>query len=211
MKTLLVSLLTTLAACAPVDATARRAPLATLEGYVHDGVFELVVRGGDGRVVQAATNSPLPTTASGPTGTTTPPLDTVLVHQRLARSLDAACNAGIYGETGVPNPFHGVCVPIEMISGYDTEFVVNAYVQLTSLTPCGATSSVTVPNSDPSNPIIGVDATYGLWFYASLMRPAGDPFMRDRAERNWYFQTSNAGASACFRFVAVAMGEPVTI
>lgn len=169
----------------------------------------------DGQVMQAATDMPLGTQSSGPSGSTTPAPNAALLHQTTtvsAATRDGACNAPPFGDTGVPAPFLGVCTTIQMISGF-SQYVLNPYVQLVSLSPCGTTTSVTTFVKDASSSTIGVDNSLGLWGYTqpggfALLYPAGDAMGRDRASRNWFFATDQSGITACFRFVAVAMGQP---
>lgn len=206
-KVLLGLFVMLLGACAPQPPAATHlVPLAHLTGGYENGVFTISVVDGQDRAVQAATDSQLNTMSSGTLGATEPTQNYVLLHQTATRSLDTACNSAPYGESGVPDPFQGVCVTIRAVNGYD-QYVLNEYVQLTSLTACGSTTSVTSYVKDASSTTIGVDNTYGLWLYGTAIRPYGDSMGRDRADRNWYFQTDNAGASACFRFSAVVMGE----
>lgn len=208
MKTCVtLCVLSLLAACAPpssVDAPTLSA-VASFDGVVDRGAVSIVRFEQFGMVRQAVVTQ-LPTTASGTTGTTTPPADTVLLHQAADRSLDGACNLPPYADVGVPVPFVGVCVPIQMINGYAGFRIQHAYVQLTALTYLGPTAGGTVVTyvKSPSDPTLGVDNTYGLWSYGQL-GAAGTS--HDRATRNWYFQTTDPGADASFRFTAVVMGE----
>ena len=208
----LVALLTT-AACAPVPAATVRTPARPIASYDfvydHGRLFVML----EGRAVQFATDTALPTQSSGSTGTTTPAADTVLLHQTVAVSSatrDANCNAAPFGDTGVPSSFQGFCTNIQMISGYASQWILNPYVQLTALAPCGTTTSVVAYVKSESNSEIGVDNSLGLWSYGSNLREYGDLMGRDRAARNWYFATDQPGASACVRFTAIVMGEPVT-
>lgn len=214
----LITFLIALTACAPADRPdpvvpppAMRAPsraVASFEMLYDRGNLYLL---DEGRVVQAATNMPLMTQSSGSTGTTTPTANYILLHQTMpvsSSTRDTACNNSPFGDTGVPSSFQGFCVPIQWISGFASEYILNAYVQLTSLAPCGTTTSVVTYVKSESNSEIGVDNTLGLWSYGSIIYPAGDSMSRDRATRNWYFQTDVPGASACVRFTAVAMGQP---
>ncbi len=185
---------------------ARVASIARFAGTYDHGALALAPIGADGRAVQAATDSQLNAMTSGTAGATEPLPNYILLHQTATRSLDGACNASPYGDTGVPSPFQGVCVPSMAVNGYP-DYVVNEYVQLSTLTPCGATTSVVAYVKDPSNTLIGVDNTVGLWLFNTFVRPYGDPLGRDRYSRNWFFQTDNAGSAACFRFTAVVMGE----
>lgn len=213
----LITFLIALTACAPADRPDPVVPPAAMRVPSRAiASFEMVYDRGqlyfvdEGRLVQAATNMPLMTQSSGPTGTTTPTANYVLLHQTMAVSSstrDTACNSAPFGDQGVPNPFQGVCIPIQAISGY-SDYILNMYVQLTSLAPCGTTTSVTSYVKSDSNSEIGVDNTLGLWLYSTTVYPAGDSMMRDRYTRNWYFATNQPGASACFRFTAVVMGQP---
>lgn len=211
--TLALTLLLT--ACAPdrapasIPAEAYRHPSVPVASfdmlYDHGQLYWLV----EGRAIQAATDTALATQSSGSSGTTTPTPNTVLLHQTMAVSSstrDTACNSAPFGDPGIPSPFQGVCIPIAAINGY-SQYVLNEYVQLTSLAPCGTTTSVTTYVKSDSDSDIGVDNTLGLWLYSTTVYPAGDSMGRDQFTRNWFFATSNAGASACFRFSAVVMGQ----
>jgi len=208
MKTTVVFILCALfAACAPHadDASPARVTLATFDGVVSGGVLALTVRAPDGTVTQAVV-TPLPTTASGSSGTTTPPADGVLLHQQATRSLDGVCNAWPYGDSGVPAGFVGICVPIQFISGFAANKIRHAFVQLTSLVYDGPTvgGSVVTYVKAPSSVALGTDNTYGLWSYGTI-QAAGTT--NDRRTVNWFFQTTDLGATARFHFTAVALGE----
>ena len=199
----------------PADVASRPArAVAGFDGYYHNGHLFLTVHMPDGTAIQYATDSPLTTQSSGSSGTTTPSANTVLLHQTMAISSstrDTSCNSSPFGDTGIPNPFQGVCVPIQAINGY-SQYVLNPYVQLLSLSACGTTTSVTTYVKDASSSTIGVDNTLGLWAYTqtdntAVLYPAADSMSRDRATRNWFFATDQPGASACFRFSAVVMGQ----
>jgi len=179
--------------------------LAMFEGTVSGGVLALVVRAPGGAAVQSVVTQ-LPAIASGPSGTTTPPVDGVLLHQTIARSLDGACNAAPYGDAGVPAGFVGVCVPIQFISGFAANRIRHAFVQLTSLVYDGPTvgGAVVTYVKSPSSAALGTDNTYGLWSYGTI-QAAG--MMNDRRTVNWYFETTDPGATARFHFTAVALGE----
>lgn len=185
-------------------------PVASFDFLYQNGRLYVIDQG---RAVQFATDMTLPTQSSGSSGTTTPTADTILLHQTMpvsSSTRDTACNASPFGDTGVPSPFQGVCIPIQWISGYVSQYILNAYVQLTSLAGCGTTTTPTTYVKSESNSEIGVDNSLGLWSYGSIIYPNGDLMGRDRATRNWYFETNVPGASACFRFTAVAMGQPWT-
>jgi len=180
--------------------------IAGFDGYYHDGRLDLVWRDPQGSVVQYATDTTLGTQSSGPAGPTTPSFAAVLLHQLPGRAVDGPCNASPYGEAGIPSPFQGVCVQIQAINGY-VHYILNEYVQITSLAPCGTTTSVVTYVKDASSATIGVDNSMGLWSYGSVVYPAGDAMGRDRSTRGWYFATNTPGALACFRFSAVVMGQ----
>lgn len=207
MKNVLLATTLLVGACASGATTDAPPPvaLAAFDGVVRGGELTLTRFELTGVVRQFAVTA-LPTERSGVTGTTTPTPDTVLLHQASARSLDGACESAPYGDVGIPVPFVGVCVPIQMINGYAGNRIRHAYVQLTALTYDGPTTGGAVVTyvKAPSSATLGVDNTYGLWDYGQL-GVAGSS--NDRRIRNWYFQTTDPGAAAAFRFTAVVMGE----
>src|SRR5512147_482257 len=193
-------------------ARARDATLAVYAGAWDGRALTLTRVADEEQAAQALILATLPATSSGPTGTTMPMANTVLLHQTATRSLDGACNAAPYGDPGVPAGFQGVCVNVQAINGYASSEVVRTYVEVTSLNYTGPTpppaGTVTTYVKAPSDADFGTDNTRGLWSYDRLAA-AGTPGALDRRAANWYFRTTDAGASATFNFVLVVRGQLV--
>lgn len=172
------------------------------EGFAHDGILELSVLDGLGHLTQSVVVT-LPTAASGTSGTDVAPDDTILLHQRAVRSVDAACNACEFDDPAVPHPFQGVCVPIEAINGYARP-VLDLHVQITRMTYCGAVPNGEVVTYVKADNEPGLDNTLGLWDFGNLT-PSGT--RNDHETVNWYFATPEPGAATCFRYHAEARGR----
>lgn len=211
MRLIFALILLALGACAAPRVTdlavapaARVATLAVYHGEVRDGVLTLTREQADDRVVQPLSAvTTLPITSSGPTGTTTPTANTVLLHQTVARSLDGACNSAPYGDPGVPSSFQGVCVSIQAINGYAASEVVRTHAEITSLT-----AGVTTYVKAASDATLAVDNTLGLWYYDRLAA-TGTSGNLDRRTVNWFFETPVPGGSASFSFTVVVKGQLV--
>jgi hypothetical protein len=170
--------------------------------------------GQPGQISQHLVLASLAGATNGPTGTTTPSANTVLLHQTATRSLDSACNSAPYGDTGVPGGFTGVCVPIQAISGYASAEILRLHVQFVALQYNGPTMGGTVTTyvKTPSDSGFNTSNTHGLWNYGRLsengVTDSGSNQL-DRASRNWYFQTTDAGSMATFHFRLAIKGEVV--